>query len=71
MSSKGQLTIPVEIRRLFGLDSGVQVEFVTKKQELILRKSVDNSKLANWRGQGKIPGNTSVDTYIKGVRDKK
>lgn len=30
LSSKGQLTIPVEIRRRYGLDTGDEVEFVAE-----------------------------------------
>ena len=68
LSSKGQLTIPIEIRKLFGLDTGVVVEFLTRKGDLILRKSIDDTKLQKWRGRGKIPGNISVDKYLDRVR---
>lgn len=30
LSSKGQLTVPVEIRRRYGLDTGDEVEFVAE-----------------------------------------
>lgn len=30
ISSKGQLTIPVEIRRRYGLDTGDEVEFIAE-----------------------------------------
>ncbi len=32
LSSKGQLTIPVEIRRRYGLDTGDEVEFVAEEK---------------------------------------
>ncbi len=32
LSSKGQLTIPVAIRRRYGLDSGDEVEFIAEEK---------------------------------------
>ena len=32
LTSKGQLTIPVEIRRRYGLDTGDEVEFVAEEK---------------------------------------
>ncbi len=31
LTSKGQLTVPVEIRRRYGLDAGDEVEFIAEK----------------------------------------
>ncbi len=38
ISSKGQITVPVEIRDHLGLDPGTEVEFVLHDGEAILRK---------------------------------
>lgn len=32
LTSKGQLTVPVEIRRRYGLDVGDEVEFIAEKR---------------------------------------
>lgn len=32
LSSKGQLTIPVEIRKRYGLDTGDEVEFIAEEK---------------------------------------
>lgn len=32
MTSKGQITVPADVRRELGLDTGVQVEFVRDEQ---------------------------------------
>jgi bifunctional DNA-binding transcriptional regulator/antitoxin component of YhaV-PrlF toxin-antitoxin module len=32
LSSKGQLTVPIEIRRRYGLDTGDEVEFVSEQK---------------------------------------
>ena len=44
VSSKGQITIPIEIRRRLGLKEGARVDFVEKDGETMLRpaRGVDN-----------------------------
>jgi antitoxin PrlF len=37
MSSKGQLTIPLEIRKRLGLDTGDRVEFVVEDDRTVIR----------------------------------
>ena len=32
LTSKGQLTLPVEIRRRYGLDAGDEVEFISEEK---------------------------------------
>jgi len=46
ITSKGQVTIPKEIREQFGLLPGTEVEFVQKGQEIQVRK------LAGGRSRG-------------------
>src|SRR5205814_265809 len=38
VSIKGQLVIPLLVRRIFGIDTGDRIEFVQRGQELLLRK---------------------------------
>lgn len=38
ISSKGQITVPVDVRRALGLVGGMPVEFVVREGEAILRK---------------------------------
>ena len=38
ISSKGQITVPVEIREALGLMPGTAVEFVVREGEAVLRK---------------------------------
>lgn len=56
MTSKGQITIPVELRKKFGLKAGVQVRFFEGENgELILRPktgSIKNLKgIVKWTGK--------------------
>ena len=38
VSSKGQITIPVEVRRKLGLEPGTRIEFELRKDGALLRK---------------------------------
>jgi AbrB family looped-hinge helix DNA binding protein len=44
VTSKGQVTIPKELRDQFGIQPGVQVDFVAADDGIRLRKVVDRSK---------------------------
>jgi AbrB family looped-hinge helix DNA binding protein len=37
LSSKGQLTVPQEIRKRLGLETGDRVEFVTEKDRTVIK----------------------------------
>jgi len=38
ISSKGQVTVPVEVRDQLGLSAGTEIEFVLRDGEAVLRK---------------------------------
>ncbi|HEY5895693.1 MAG TPA: AbrB/MazE/SpoVT family DNA-binding domain-containing protein [Chthoniobacterales bacterium] len=44
VTSKGQVTIPKELRDLFGIEPGVQVDFAAAEDGIRLRKVVDRRK---------------------------
>ena len=44
VTSKGQVTIPKELREKFGIEPGVQVDFVAAPDGIRLRKVVDRNK---------------------------
>jgi AbrB family looped-hinge helix DNA binding protein len=44
VTSKGQVTIPKELREKFGIEPGVQVDFTAAEDGIRLRKAVDRSK---------------------------
>ena len=41
---KGQVTIPLAIRRRFGMDVGTEVEFVVRGEEVLVRPSPKESR---------------------------
>jgi AbrB family looped-hinge helix DNA binding protein len=44
VTSKGQVTIPKELRKKFGIEPGVHVDFVAGLDGIQLRKVVDRSE---------------------------
>jgi AbrB family looped-hinge helix DNA binding protein len=44
VTSKGQVTIPKELRDQFGIEPGVQVDFIAASDGIHLRKVVDRNK---------------------------
>lgn len=44
VTSKGQVTIPKELRDRFGIEPGAQVDFTSTEDGIRLRKVVDRSK---------------------------
>ena len=63
LTSKGQITVPQEIRRRLGLRTGDRVEFVARKRDTIVRrpKAKDNS-FEKYAGIFK-------DTFPGGIKD--
>jgi AbrB family looped-hinge helix DNA binding protein len=55
VSSKGQITVPVEIRRTLGLKTGDHLRFEQKDGGIHLIREVDENPFEKWRGIG-IPG---------------
>ncbi len=61
ITSKGQVTIPQEIRERFGLLPDTEVEFVTKRNSIQVVKSTNPARLS--RGQAlvrRLRGRSSV-----------
>jgi AbrB family looped-hinge helix DNA binding protein len=69
ITSKGQVTIPQEIRERFGLLPDTEVEFVAKRNSIQIVKSVHSERPT--RGQtivrrlrGKAPAGMSTDEIL-------
>jgi antitoxin PrlF len=50
VSSKGQVTLPKNVRDALGLRAGTELSFEVQPGQVILRKEVPESHLARWRG---------------------
>lgn len=74
VGERGQVTIPLEIRRKFGIDSTTPVEFQVVNGTIILKKSPAKLGIRKWRGRcaesfSKL-GYSSVDKYIEEIRGR-
>jgi antitoxin PrlF len=50
LTSKGQITLPVEVRRRLGLKTGDRIEFVEDDAGFRLQKCVTDSPFRKYRG---------------------
>jgi AbrB family looped-hinge helix DNA binding protein len=71
ITSKGQVTIPLPIRREFGLKPGTDVEFVTEESKVILRpKGKRQDPVEDWlrEATGVARGKTTTAKIMKITR---
>jgi len=69
LTSKGQLTIPIEVRRELGLDTGSRVDFVWRDGAYVLIPSSRSvSRLAGFFGQYQGPS-VSVEDMNEAVAE--
>ncbi|MGH2350760.1 MAG: AbrB/MazE/SpoVT family DNA-binding domain-containing protein [Chloroflexota bacterium] len=50
ITSKGQITIPKEVRDALGLTPGTQVEFTVEPGRVVMRKRIPEEVFRRWRG---------------------
>jgi AbrB family looped-hinge helix DNA binding protein len=74
ISSKGQVTVPQEIRKRLGLEVGDRVEFVMETDRTVLRpaRSAENP-FEKYRGiLGTFPGgDQEINAWIEDIRSDK
>jgi AbrB family looped-hinge helix DNA binding protein len=71
ITSKGQITVPVEIRRSLGVTTGDKIRFVEQETGIgVVRDTVENP-FEKWRGigiPGVGPGREGVMAYMHELR---
>lgn len=69
VTSKGQITLPKEVREALGLHPGSQVDFEIQGGAVILRKRVPREAFERWRGflRDKA-GGKGTDELIEALR---
>lgn len=50
VTTKGQVTIPVEIREEMGLQPGDEITFEETDEGYVIRKEIDETRFEKWRG---------------------
>ena len=56
VTSKGQITVPVEIRRSMGVKPGDNIRFEQQEGGIRVVRDSDESPFEKWRGIGGFPG---------------
>lgn len=74
ISSKGQVTVPQEIRSRLGLSAGDRVEFVIEGEKTVIRPSRDpSSRFHKYQGiLGTFPGGEKeIKSWLDELRSEK
>jgi AbrB family looped-hinge helix DNA binding protein len=71
VTSKGQVTVPVEIRKSLGLKTGDHLRFELQEGGIRLVRDVDENPFEKWRGigiSGIGPGQEGVSAFMRELR---
>lgn len=74
ISSKGQVTVPQEIRKRLGLEAGDRVEFVVEDERTVIRPArSEENPFEKYRGiLGTFPGgDKEINAWIEDMRSDK
>jgi AbrB family looped-hinge helix DNA binding protein len=73
LASKGQTTIPLEVRKRLGIREGDQIEFDIAKAEIVIRpvRTAENP-FRKWRGAaGGFPGEKNeINAWVREMRGR-
>lgn len=70
ITSKGQVTIPQEIRDKFGFRPGIEVEIITEDNRAVILKSAEKNPFIQWLGRGTHKKKKEVDRFIDSFRGR-
>ena len=70
ITSKGQVTIPQNIRNKFGFLPGTEVEIVAEGNKALIVKSSRENKFLNWIGRGRRRSRQDIDHMVDKVRGR-
>jgi len=70
LTSKGQITVPREIRERLGLRTGDVLEFLPAGKEIRVRKGIVRSRIDAWVGHLTHLRGKSVDGLIEETRGR-
>ncbi len=68
ITSKGQITIPKEVRDRMGLRPGDKIAFVEENGSYVLRRHFDESPFKPWRGYLKHLAGRDPDDIVNELR---
>jgi AbrB family looped-hinge helix DNA binding protein len=71
VTSKGQITVPVEIRKSLGVKPGDNIRFEQQESGIRVVRDADENPFEKWRGigvPGIAPGREGVMAYMRELR---
>jgi len=70
ITSKGQITIPLDIRNKFGLLSGMEADIIAEGNRALIVKSRRENRFMNWLGRGKRRRKMEIDRMVDEIRGR-
>ena len=70
ITSKGQITIPQEIRNKFGFLPGIEVDVIAEGNRALIVRSRRENRFINWLGRGKRRNKMEVDQMVDEIRGR-
>ena len=71
MTSKGQVTVPIAIRRKLGLKSGDKIEFTDQGKRIVIRRVIkDENPFEKYRGifKGTFKSVKEINQWVREMR---
>ena len=70
ITSKGQVTIPQNVRNRFSLLPGTEIDFIVKDDKVMIAKSRNINKFLDWLGRGKQMNKKEADLLLDQLRGR-
>lgn len=70
ITSKGQITIPQDIRNKFGFMPGMEVEVIAEGNKALIVKSRRENIFMKWLGRGKRKSKMEADQMVDEIRGR-
>ena len=70
ITSKGQITIPQDIRTKFGFLPGMEVDVIAEGNKALIVKSRRENRFMNWLGRGKQRSKMEIDQMVEEIRGR-
>lgn len=70
ITSKGQITIPQDIRNKFGFLPGMEVDIIAEGNKALIVKSRRENRFIKWLGIGKQGTKKDIDRIIDEIRGR-
>ena len=70
ITSKGQITIPLDIRKSFSMLPGTYVDIINENSKVVIVKARFENKFMKWLGKGKHKNKKNIDLSVNQFRGR-